>query len=175
MSRSFTWGLLFGLATVVACSTGDEEAMLDEAAYAAKLAALNACQLNDGTVEIEADLRACDPNNKKKTTICHVPPGNPANAHTICIGNAAVKAHLAHHDDYLGPCKKEVMCPVPPPVTPPPPPSGSGGAGGSTPPLGIGGAGGSGAGGSAGSGSGGMAGCGAGGSGGSSVPEQIVD
>jgi hypothetical protein len=167
MSRSSTWGLLFGLATIVACGTGDEDTALDEAAYAAKLAALNACQLNDGTVEIEADLRACDPNDKKKTTICHVPPGNPANAHTLCIGNAAVKAHLSHHDDYLGPCKRETMCPVPPP-----PPSGSGGAGGSSP-LGVAGAAGSGAGGAGVGGSAG--GSGAGGAGGSSVPQIIVD
>ena len=33
------------------------------------------------------------------TTICHVPPGNPGNAHTINIGNKAAIAHLAHHDD----------------------------------------------------------------------------
>jgi hypothetical protein len=39
-----------------------------------------------------------------KTTICHIPPGNPANAHTITVGNPAVKAHLAH-GDYLGMCK----------------------------------------------------------------------
>ncbi len=36
-------------------------------------------------------------------TICHIPPGNPGNAHTICIGESAVPAHLAHGDT-LGPC-----------------------------------------------------------------------
>lgn len=41
-----------------------------------------------------------------KVTICHVPPGNPSNAHTITIGEAAVPAHLANHDgDSLGACK----------------------------------------------------------------------
>jgi hypothetical protein len=40
-----------------------------------------------------------------KTTICHVPPGNPDNAHTITIGNSAVEAHFRNHDDYCGPCK----------------------------------------------------------------------
>jgi hypothetical protein len=39
----------------------------------------------------------------KKVTICHVPPGNPANAHTISVGEPAVSAHLAH-GDYTGPC-----------------------------------------------------------------------
>lgn len=38
-----------------------------------------------------------------KTAICHIPPGNPANAHTITVGNAAVSAHLAHGDK-LGAC-----------------------------------------------------------------------
>ena len=37
--------------------------------------------------------KACD--NPKKTLICHIPPGNPANAHTICVGNPAVAAAAA--------------------------------------------------------------------------------
>ena len=51
---------------------------------------------------------ATDPNcspvaGSHKVTICHIPPGNPANAHTIDIGEQAVSAHLAH-GDYCGPC-----------------------------------------------------------------------
>jgi len=38
-----------------------------------------------------------------KVCLCHVPPGNPANAHTICVGAPAVNAHL-NHGDYLGEC-----------------------------------------------------------------------
>ena len=30
--------------------------------------------------------------------MCHIPPGNPANAHTIYIDENAVSAHLAHGD-----------------------------------------------------------------------------
>ncbi len=41
--------------------------------------------------------------DQKKVTICHVPPGNPANAHTISVGESAVSAHLAH-GDYTGAC-----------------------------------------------------------------------
>lgn len=39
-----------------------------------------------------------------KVTICHVPPGNEENAHTIVIAEAAVDAHMANHDDYEGEC-----------------------------------------------------------------------
>ncbi|MBZ4418682.1 hypothetical protein [Myxococcus sp. RHSTA-1-4] len=38
-----------------------------------------------------------------KVTICHIPPGNPANAHSITVGLPAVKAHLKHGDT-LGAC-----------------------------------------------------------------------
>jgi hypothetical protein len=47
--------------------------------------------------------RACDPSETKKVTICHIPPGNPANAHTLCVGSPALDAHLAH-GDAQGPC-----------------------------------------------------------------------
>jgi hypothetical protein len=50
-----------------------------------------------------ADPRACAATDTKKTTVCHIPPGNPANEHTICVGNPAVPAHLAH-GDFLGSC-----------------------------------------------------------------------
>jgi len=43
------------------------------------------------------------PGNPSKVLICHVPPGNPPNAHEICVGQSAVPAHLAH-GDFLGEC-----------------------------------------------------------------------
>ncbi len=36
-------------------------------------------------------------------TICHFPPGNPGNAHTIRVGAPAIPAHMAH-GDHLGSC-----------------------------------------------------------------------
>jgi len=39
-----------------------------------------------------------------KVTICHIPPGNVENAHTITIGKPALRAHLAHHD-VIGSCE----------------------------------------------------------------------
>ncbi|MFN8846171.1 MAG: hypothetical protein ACK5V3_13425 [Bdellovibrionales bacterium] len=46
----------------------------------------------------------------KKVLVCHYPPGNPSNRHEICVGRAALKAHLSHHKDsahmdHLGECK----------------------------------------------------------------------
>jgi hypothetical protein len=117
----------------------------EEALVAQNLKRQAECGIAGTGVSKHDEVRACDPGNTKKTTICHVPPGNPANAHTLCIGNPAVKHHLANHPDYLGPCKVENPCPPPteppaPPPPPPPPPSGTGGtdgtggAGGAPPP-----------------------------------------
>ncbi len=54
-----------------------------------------------------------DGDNNKKVTICHVPPGNPNNAHTITVGQSALKAHLDHGDE-KGPCKDtKPPCPKP--------------------------------------------------------------
>jgi hypothetical protein len=41
---------------------------------------------------------------QEKFTICHVPPGNPENAHTITVAFPALVAHFAQHDDSLGEC-----------------------------------------------------------------------
>jgi len=42
----------------------------------------------------------------EKVSICHIPPGNPDNMHTISVGEPAVDAHLAH-GDMLGSCVGE--------------------------------------------------------------------
>jgi len=51
-----------------------------------------------------------------RVTLCHVPPGNPANAHTIVVGQAAVPAHLAHGDS-LGACPQACGVPAAVPKT----------------------------------------------------------
>lgn len=49
--------------------------------------------------------------NNIKFNVCHIPPGNPSNAHNICISVNALNAHLTtgsngHNNCYLGPCSQ---------------------------------------------------------------------
>jgi len=46
-----------------------------------------------------------DEDGDGQVTICHIPPGNPDNAHTITVGVNAVPAHLAH-GDHCGACEE---------------------------------------------------------------------
>ena len=55
----------------------------------------------------QTTLKSKDSNNKNsKVTICHVPPGNPSNVHSITISKNALKAHLAH-GDFFGNCDND--------------------------------------------------------------------
>jgi len=131
----------FGAAPFVGCG-GPAEAPEASAASSEALAALVACGLDDGTIERGAHLGACDAGDTKKTTICHIPPGNPANAHTICVGNSAVPHHMQNHGDLVGACQAETMCPPPPPPHPTCDDSHGQGAGGAGSDCGAGGHGG---------------------------------
>ena len=104
----------FGAAHFLGCGNPADAPAASSASTEA-LAALAACGLDDGTIEPDGRLGACDPADTKKTTICHVPPGNPANAHTICVGNPAVSHHMKNHGALMGACQGEIMCPPPPP------------------------------------------------------------
>ncbi len=39
-----------------------------------------------------------------KVYLCHIPPGNPSNAQTICVNANALSTHVTNHDDSVGPC-----------------------------------------------------------------------
>jgi len=52
-------------------------------------------------------VRAEQNGNQGKVTICHCPPGNPDNCHTIRVGSKAAAAHLRNHpDDSEGECEE---------------------------------------------------------------------
>lgn len=51
----------------------------------------------------DTDVEASQDDIEDQVTICHIPPGNPDNAHTIVVGAPAVDAHLAH-GDFEGEC-----------------------------------------------------------------------
>ena len=53
----------------------------------------------------EEDIASLQIPNVKKVTICHIPPGEPENRHTITIGAPAVAAHVRDHGDYIGACQ----------------------------------------------------------------------
>jgi hypothetical protein len=50
---------------------------------------------------------AGDDEDGGKVVICHIPPGNPENAHTIEISWSAWPAHRDNHGDTLGPCEDD--------------------------------------------------------------------
>ena len=51
-------------------------------------------------------------NGDGMVTLCHIPPGNPDNAHTITMGANAAPGHLAH-GDHCGPCEEDDAPPPP--------------------------------------------------------------
>ena len=44
--------------------------------------------------------------NEDKVDLCHIPPGDPENRHSISVGTSAVDMHLAH-GDFLGACEPD--------------------------------------------------------------------
>ena len=61
---------------------------------------------DSGSAYVFAQSDPCaDEDGDGRVTICHIPPGNPDNAHTIAVRVNAVPAHLAH-GDYCGPCQE---------------------------------------------------------------------
>ena len=64
----------------------------------------NGCTASDDVTVCAVDVICYAGNsNNQKVEVCHVPPGNPGNAHTICINASAVPAHLAN-GSILGAC-----------------------------------------------------------------------
>ena len=60
----------------------------------------------------DADDRGKSDKSSQKITVCHAPPGNPAQKHTIHIAFSAWAAHKAHTNDYLGSCNNPPVIPT---------------------------------------------------------------
>jgi len=75
--------------TLTACPTSNE-------VYTVTVVDANGCVATDDLSICVVDVH-CEAGNSgiMKVEMCQVPPGNPANAHTICIDASAVPAHLA--------------------------------------------------------------------------------
>jgi hypothetical protein len=67
-----------------------------------RLVAVAGCALALGGVAVAAP--------EPKVTICHFPPGNPANVQVITVGAPAVPAHVANHDDAVCPLGDSDCC-----------------------------------------------------------------
>ncbi|MCK9394654.1 MAG: hypothetical protein M0Q44_03600 [Methylobacter sp.] len=74
----------------------------------------NPSRTTDSSKSSDSDNRGSSDKSSQKITICHVPPGNPANKHTIHIAFSAWATHKAHtnnigpdYADYLGSCNSK--------------------------------------------------------------------
>jgi len=67
-------------------------------------------------VKAQAQIDAVSTDVNVKVALCHIPPGNPADARTVVVGEAAVPAHLAHGDS-LGACPPACRVPAAVPKT----------------------------------------------------------
>lgn len=68
---------------------------------------------DDITPDNNLEAFACDKDKQgkvKKVFICHIPPGNISEQHTLCVGVSSLKGHVhkdSSHKDYLGPCHEQ--------------------------------------------------------------------
>lgn len=56
---------------------------------------------NQGSADLASS--GSEEEKESKVTICHIPPGNKSNSHTLVVGQSALQAHLSH-GDALGFC-----------------------------------------------------------------------
>lgn len=103
---SFSWSNGFDGKSQEVCPEESTE-------YTVTVTDANGCQVTDAIMVCVIDIRSRDKKGNikaGKVDICHVPPGNPGNAHTISISVNAVADHLAEHGDYLGACGTNPSC-----------------------------------------------------------------
>ncbi|MEH6535917.1 MAG: T9SS type A sorting domain-containing protein [Psychroserpens sp.] len=80
--------------------------------YTVTVTDANGCT-SESSVDVNVVDLACGKNGNK-ISVCHIPLGNPDNAHEICISEVDVAEHLAH-GDHLGFCGNTCLETNPPP------------------------------------------------------------
>ena len=93
-------------------SSGDDVTVCPETStlYTLNVTDANGCAGSSAVNVCVIDVRCYAGNSgNQKVEVCHVPPGNSGNAHTICIDESAVPAHLAHGCS-LGSCDEVDDC-----------------------------------------------------------------
>ena len=75
------------------------------------------CTQNDSITQQTQVVEQLCPNDRcghegDKSAICHLPPGNPENAQSLCIADSAVAAHFDEHEgDSCGACPEPEVQP----------------------------------------------------------------
>jgi hypothetical protein len=74
----------------------------------------NGCQAVDSLDVCYVDINCGKEGGPTKVTICHIPPDNPLNPQTLCVGLASLVEHLFHGDQvaecgFVSPCGSEEM------------------------------------------------------------------
>lgn len=102
-------GLLIFAFAIAGCGQTNSPGSMDEASTAAATINKAGPQLDQVQSIEEVDAYRCG--NGHQIYICHIPPGNSAQRHTLCVGAPAVAAHIKHHkahdtqlSDYVGQC-----------------------------------------------------------------------
>lgn len=121
--KAYISGIVFGCISVLAISCGESNFSSDQAHQdlTSDSGKIKVSQVVDEGVpkpqeeqdRIDTAVRnsKCD-QSEKKIYICHYPPGNIENSHTLCISTKALKAHVGVHGsgddlDYVGKCDEE--------------------------------------------------------------------
>ena len=77
----------------------------DKEAIFKKIKEITGLEINE--IKRLTEFKIEDDDHDGKKTICHFPPGNPLNAHTISVGHNAASKHMMKHGDTLGACEIE--------------------------------------------------------------------
>ncbi|MFN3528742.1 MAG: T9SS type A sorting domain-containing protein [Bacteroidia bacterium] len=100
---SYSWSPSTGLSAPNSANTN--AAPTTTTTYTLVVTDQNGCTAIATATVYVVDARCGNNPRNPKVLVCKVPPGNPGNAHEICVAPAAVASHLAT-GSYVGPCNQ---------------------------------------------------------------------